>query len=479
MTPDSGEPAEGSVRPAGSAAPHDVSRRRFLTGTAGAAAAGAVIGAGAMYLGRGGGQAAAAAPPTSGASTPGTADGTDAVTGSGAPSAAGAPAAGSAGSASAATTTDGEDTVDLSASVPFYDPPHPAGVRTPPQRYAAYMTFDMFPGTTATDLQVLLARWSAAIAQMMAGKPIGQVRPAGDNSIGADTGEALGLAPASLTITVGLGPSLFDERFGLADRRPALLQDLPQLPSDRLIRSRSGGDLSIQACADDPQVTYHAVRNLARMVRTTAQTRWTVMGFGRASAGPGQQTPRNLLGFKDGTRNIQKDDDYRDFVWLRDADWMTGGTYQVVRKIEMNVEIWDADRVADQENVFGRSKLEGAPLTGSSESDTPDFAKVGSDGKPVIDTTAHIRLAAHENNGGIKILRRSYNYTDGINADGQLDAGLLFIAYLSDPAHFVTLQTRLGASDNLNEYISHVGSGLFAVPPAPATGHYIAEQLFA
>jgi deferrochelatase/peroxidase EfeB len=451
-----------------SAAPGSgVSRRRFLVGTAAAAAAGAAVGAGVTAAVVA--SPPAAAPPPSGTSPRSTVPSAAASLLPGRPSSSARPGAGGEVE---------EDLVDLTAAVPFYGEPHPPGIATPPQRYAAYMTFDMFPGTTAADLQALLARWSAAIAQLTAGKPIGQVRPAGDNAVGADTGEALGLAPASLTVTVGLGPGLFDDRFGLAARRPALLAELPRLPSDRLDPAGSGGDLSLQACADDPQVTYHAVRNLARMVRSTVQTRWAVMGFGRASAGPQQHTPRNLLGFKDGTRNIDGNGDDGRFVWLRDADWMTGGTYQVVRKIQMNLETWDADRVSDQERVFGRTKSEGAPLGGTAEFDTPDFAKVGADGTLAIDHTAHIRLAAPENNGGIKILRRSYNYTDGITADGQLDAGLLFIAYMNDPGHFVTLQTRLGAADRLNEYIAHIGSGIFAVPPAPDTGHYLAEQLF-
>jgi deferrochelatase/peroxidase EfeB len=143
----------------------------------------------------------------------------------------------------------------------------------------------------------------------------------------------------------------------------------------------------------------------------------------------------------------------------------------------MDVETWDADDVADQQKVIGRSKLEGAPLSGTKESDTPDFAKVV-DGKPVIDPTSHIALAAHENNNGTRILRRGYNYTDGINELGQLDAGLLFIAYMKDPQQFITLQEKLGRSDLLNEYISHIGSGVFAVPPAPRRGHYLAEGLF-
>ncbi|RNI17773.1 Dyp-type peroxidase [Flexivirga caeni] len=372
-----------------------------------------------------------------------------------------------------------KDAIDLTTQYPLYDQAEPAGIRTPPQRYAIFMTFDMSAGTVATDLQSLLARWTAASAQLMAAQPIGQVQPTSDMAVGRDTGEALGLDAASLTVTIGLGPGLFDTRFGLAGKRPALLTPLPALPSDNLSAGTSGGDLSVQVCSDDPQVCYHAVRNLARMARDTVQTRWTVMGFGRASAGQGQQTPRNLLGFKDGTRNISEAADFATYVWLRDAGWMTGGTYQVVRKIEMNIETWDADRVSDQEKIFGRGKSAGEPLTGNKEFDTPQFAAQGKDGKPVIAPTSHIALAAHENNGGVKILRRSYNYTDGINEFGQLDAGLLFISYQNNPAHFVQLQRKLGAGDLLNEYIKHVGSGLFAIPPAPKAGHYIGEQLFA
>jgi deferrochelatase/peroxidase EfeB len=145
----------------------------------------------------------------------------------------------------------------------------------------------------------------------------------------------------------------------------------------------------------------------------------------------------------------------------------------------MHIENWDTDRVSDQNAVFGRHKVSGAPLTGRMEFDTPDFHKRDGDGQLVIPATAHIRLAAHENNGGLKILRRSYNYTDGINRFGQLDAGLLFICYQNDPSHFEALQTKLGASDALNEYIAHIGSAIFFVPPAPREGHYIGEQLFA
>lgn len=390
-------------------------------------------------------------------------------------------AVGAALPAQAGTEPAAEDMVDLSLSHPFYGTAEQAGIRTPPQRHVFYMTFDLTT-TKRQDLQVLLALWSSAIAQMMKGGTIGQVEPRGPSAVGMDTGEAMNLGPASLTVTVGLGPKVFTDIYGLAHQKPALLRELKQLPSDSLDPSLTGGDLSLQACADDPQVAYHAVRDLARIAKGTgaASTRWTVMGFGRASAGAGQSTPRNLMGFKDGTRNVQGDADFNEFVWIKDGPaWQHQGSYQVVRKIQMHIENWDTDRVSDQNNVFGRHKLSGAPLSGTKEFDTPDFAKRTADGDLAIPLTAHIRLAAHENNGGIKILRRPYNYTDGINQFGLLDAGLLFISYQKDPAHFEMLQSKLGAADALNEYIAHIGSGIFFVPPAPKEGHYIAEQMFA
>lgn len=377
-------------------------------------------------------------------------------------------------------SSDDPDEIDLERQHAFYGTGGQAGVATPPQRHVFYMTFDL-TSNRPTDLQVLLARWSAAIAQLMAGKTIGQVEPTRTGGVGFDTGEALNLGPASLTVTVGLGPGVFEKIDTLADRKPPLLRALHALPSDAFEPEFTGGDLSLQACADDPQVAYHALRDLARIAKNTgtAQTRWAVLGFGRASAGKGQSTPRNLLGYKDGTRNIKTDADVNRFVWINDGPaHQHRGTYQVVRKIQMHIENWDTDRVLDQNRVFGRHKVSGAPLTGTHEFDPPDFAKTNAAGQPVIPAHAHIRLAAHENNDGIKILRRSYNYTEGINHYGLLDAGLLFISYQNDPAHFERLQTRLGAADALNEYIAHIGSAIFYIPPAPQAGHYIGEALF-
>ena len=246
-------------------------------------------------------------------------------------------AAGWAQASSVHSDKTDRDAVDLHRSYPFYGQPHPAGVATEPQRNCVFMSFTLAPGASRQDLQTLLARWSAASAVLQQGNPVGTVQPTSAVAPATDTGEAFGLNPASLTVTIGLGPSVFGERFGLAAHKPALLAELPTLNGDNLDPGLVGGDLSIQACADDPQVCYHATRNLARIGRRIVTPSWAVLGFGRASAGPGQETPRNLLGFKDGTRNVSTEEQYSQFVWVANSDqpWMNGGTYQVVRKVRM------------------------------------------------------------------------------------------------------------------------------------------------
>jgi deferrochelatase/peroxidase EfeB len=346
---------------------------------------------------------------------------------------------------------------------------HQDGIASDVQDRLAFAAFDVTTTTRRDDLADLLRTWTAAAEAMTRA-----VMVPGDSHAGevppADTGETVGLAPSRLTVTIGFGPSLFDQRFGLAEHRPPVFTELPPLPGEILDPARTGGDIGIQACADDPAVAFHAVRNLARLGKGTVVTRWTQLGFGRtASTGADQQTQRNLMGFKDGTRNIKNDDraGLDQHVWAgREAaqPWMDGGSYLVARRIRMFVEAWDRDRLSDQEAVFGRSKYTGAPLTGKDEFDTPDFAVAGPDGT-LIAEDAHVRLAAHENNNGLRILRRGYSFTDGIDErTGDLDAGLFFIAFMKDPAQFVTLQRKLGSRDALNEYIRHVGSALFACP---------------
>jgi deferrochelatase/peroxidase EfeB len=304
-----------------------------------------------------------------------------------------------------------------------------------------------------------------------------------------DTGEAQDLGPASLTITVGFGPGMFDDRFGLAAKRPAALVDLDSIPGGGVMRPElTGGDLCIQACADDPQVVFHAIRNLVRAARGTAVLRWSQLGFGRASAtGAGQTTPRNLMGFKDGTNNIHANEttDIESHVWVdssSDQPWMVNGSYLVARKIRMEIETWDADDLGDQERVFGRAKDSGAPLSGGTEFTPLNFSAKNADGAAAIDVSAHTRLASPEENGGVRILRRGYNYTDGQDpVTGKLAAGLFFVAFQRDPGkQFGVLQSRLGQHDLLNEYITHIGGGLWACPPGVgAAGDWFGKALFA
>jgi deferrochelatase/peroxidase EfeB len=368
-------------------------------------------------------------------------------------------------------------------TVPFYGA-HQAGITTDIQDRLAFAAFDVTT-TRREDLQKMLKTWTAAAAAMTAGAMVPGDSHA-DEIPPADTGEAVGLPPAHLTVTIGFGPSLFDGRFGLAPHRPVALAELPPLPGEILDPARSGGDIGIQACANDPQVAFHAVRNLARLGRGTVVTRWTQLGFGRTSStGAEQQTPRNLMGFKDGTRNIRSDDSAAldQHVWVgaeAGQEWMRGGSYLVVRRIRMFVETWDRDRLSDQEAVFGRAKYSGAPLTGKTESDTPDFTATTAAGELTIPDNAHIRLAAHENNNGLRILRRGYSFTDGIDTrTGTLDAGLFFISFQKDPVQFITLQRKLGMQDALNEYIRHGSSALFACPQGvPDASSYWGHALF-
>ncbi len=398
-------------------------------------------------------------------------------------------AGGAAGAAGVALGVGGTAVVadeDASASgqrpVPFHGR-HQAGIATAAQDRLHFAAFDL----TTTDraaVIVLLQAWTRAAQRMTQGKPVGDVN---DVALAPpdDTGEADGLAAARLTVTFGFGPGLFDGRFGLARKRPAALRALPGLPGDELDPDRVGGDLCVQACADDPVVAFHAVRNLARIARGTAVMRWSQLGFGRTSSTTRtQQTERNLMGFKDGTNNLKAEDRaaFAEHVWTGGAgtpDWLDGGSYLVARRIRMLIETWDRASLQDQERTIGRTKAAGAPLGKAREFDAVDLSATGEDGLPVVPATAHVRLAAPEVNGGTSILRRGYSFTDGMDDFGQLDAGLFFIAFMRDPQAFVTLQTRLGASDGLNEYIKHVGSAVFAVPRGVRRGEFVGQSLFA
>ena len=367
---------------------------------------------------------------------------------------------------------------------------HQAGIVTPAQDRMHFVALDVVTKDRAL-LVDLLKKWTRAAERMSVGAEAapGGVVGGGPYGVPQDTGEAYGLPASGLTLTIGFGPSLFDGRFGLADRRPAALQELPAFRGDDLDTARSGGDLCIQACANDPQVAVHAVRNLIRLGFGVVSVRWSQLGFGRTSStSTSQATPRNLFGFKDGTANVKAEETsaVNDFVWVAPSDvpgpaaWMAGGTYLVARRIRMHIEVWDRTNLQDQEVIIGRTKAAGAPLGKEQEFDEPDFAKKGSDGEPAIAVEAHIRLAHKTNLDGVRILRRGYNFTDGTDGVGHLDAGLFFIAFVRDPGkQFVPMQRALAEKDVLNEYIEHNGSALFACPPGVREGGYWGDALFA
>lgn len=371
------------------------------------------------------------------------------------------------------------DTVD------FYGE-HQAGITTEAQDRMHIVGFDVTTKDRGRLIE-LLRDWTAAIEQMAAGRPVG-----GGGSYDAppeDTGEAEGLSPARLTVTVGFGRSLFlDEhgkpRFGLEGKLPEALIELPHFSGDMVEEARSGGDIVVQACANDPQVAVHAIRNLSRLGFGTVRVRFSQIGFGRtAKTTSAQQTPRNLFGFKDGTANILAEDAdaLAEHVWVgagSDQPWMEGGTYLVARRIRMQIETWDRSSLREQENVVGRIKSTGAPLSGGEEFSEPDFAMAGSAG-PLVPVDSHVAVLHPSAHGGARMLRRGFNYTDGSDGLGRLDAGLFFIAFVIDArTHFVPLQQAMSANDAMNEYLRHTSSGLYAIPPGIQPGQYLGQQLF-
>ena len=398
---------------------------------------------------------------------------------------------GVAGDRTALAASAGSEEASASAVYPFYGS-HQAGIVTPAQDRLHFAAFDVSAGTTRAQLIELLQDWTVAAAAMAAGQDIGEYGAVSGpyDAPPEDTGEAQGLPTAGLTITFGFGPTLFEtadgvDRFGIIGRRPAELTPLRHFPGDDLDAGRSDGDLCIQACSNDPQVAVHAIRNLSRIAFGRAALRWSQLGFGRTSStSTTQSTPRNLFGFKDGTSNIKAEEPgvVTDQVWVAAADgpaWLAGGSYLVARRIRMTIETWDRTILREQEAVFGRTKGAGAPLSGGTEFSEPDFTLAGREDQPLIGAAAHVRLAHPGQNQGMKLLRRGYNFVDGNDDLGRLEAGLFFISFQRSPAQFTAVQLNLARHDALNEYIRHVGSALFAVPAGTAEGSYVGAPLFA
>jgi deferrochelatase/peroxidase EfeB len=374
---------------------------------------------------------------------------------------------------------------------PFYGP-NQGGITTPTQQHSYFAAFDLTTANRA-DVISLLQKWTQASARMTQGQTA-EPLPDDLTQRPTDSGDALGLSPERLTLTFGFGAGLFSlngqDRYGLASRRPAALVDLPTFNGDQLVAERTGGDLSVQACSDDPLIAFHAVRQLSQIALTlgggVAKMRWAQTGF--QPQAKGAETSRNLMGFKDGTMQPKTTDNA---VWVgsEGPDWMQGGSYVVVRRIRIALEHWDRTPVSFQQKVVGRCKYSGAPLGQENENDPIDLNAVDADGNPVIPANSHVRLAAPASNGGAELLRRGYSYNDGANFTTErwppwrqgveYDAGLFFVAYQKDPrTAFIPVFTNMAKLDMMNQYTTHNGSGLFACPGGTLEGEYIGQKLF-
>jgi deferrochelatase/peroxidase EfeB len=393
-----------------------------------------------------------------------------------------------AGAKSAARATPAEPVPSVQPATEAFRGIHQAGIVTPQQKHCYFAAFDLTAGDR-DQVTALLHAWTDAGARLTEGQTAAPLGPDPD-APAPDSADAMGLPPARLTLTFGFGAGLFikdgKDRYGLAASRPEALIDLPRFNGDQLIPERTGGDVSVLACADDPQVAFHAIRQLARLSQDAAELRWGQAGF--SSKPPDGSTPRNLMGFKDGTETPA---DVDNAVWVDDGGpgWMQGGTYLVVRRIRMALEHWDRSNVSFQEQTMGRHKYSGAPLGLKDEFEPLRLDRTDADENPIIPEGAHVRLGNAAANQTAEILRRGYSYNDGINFTSErwppwrqgmeYDAGLLFMCYQTDPrTGFVKLFAKMARLDMLNQFVTHTGGGLFACPGGVREGEFIGQRLF-
>ncbi len=365
---------------------------------------------------------------------------------------------------------------------PFYGS-RQSGVVTAQPAAAMFVAFDVLAGSRE-DLQKLFVTLTERIAFLMRGG----VAAVADPLLPPPDSGLLGpeVIPDNLTITVAVGASLFDDRFGLGPQKPAHLTPMAHFPNDELASDMTHGDLLVQFCANTAETNIHALRDVIKQTPGLLAVRWQMSGFlpPHTIKTLGRDTVRNLLGFKDGTANLDAHDDalMDRQVWVgaeaREPAWARDGSYQVVRIIRTLVERWDRTALVEQEQIIGRQKASGAPLGLVDERDAPDYA-ADPEGKTVR-LDAHIRLANPRTaeTASSLILRRPFNYSNGLTKAGQLDMGLLFCCFQSDlSAGFAAVQARLNG-EPLEEYIKPVGGGYFFVMPGVAAeGRYLGQAL--
>ncbi|QFZ75425.1 deferrochelatase/peroxidase EfeB [Streptomyces fagopyri] len=381
-------------------------------------------------------------------------------------------AGGAAGYAVAPTADRSAPLTSLGADTVMFHGKHQPGITTPLQARGHLVAFDLTPGAGRKEAAALLRRWSTTAQRLMAGEAAAHE----DTDVARDAG------PSSLTVTFGFGHSFF-ARTGLEKQRPVALDPLPDFSSDHLDRTRSDGDLWVQIGADDALVAFHALRAVQKDADGAARVRWQMNGFNRSPGATSRpMTARNLMGQIDGTRNpkpSEPDFDQRVFVPASgDPAWMRDGSYAVVRRIRMLLDDWEKLSVGAQEDVIGRKKATGAPLSGGSETTAMDLDKTDASGDLVVPVNAHARITRPDQNGGAALLRRPFSFHDGFGPDGVPDAGLLFVCWQADPLRgFVPVQRKLDRGDALSAFIRHEASGLFAVPGGAAPGEYVGQRL--
>lgn len=341
---------------------------------------------------------------------------------------------------------------------------HQAGIDTPAPTVTAIVAYDLSAGTQVEALARLMRVWSSDIDALMAGR----------GALG-DPAKEVSAAGMSLSITAGFGPRIFTLP-GLSAKRPEGFIDIPVMQHDKLLDRWSGGDLILMIAADDETTVAHAERVLTRDAATFASVRWRQAGFWRGVDGTGAPvTGRNLFGQVDGTANPTGDTLAR-AIWVDDT-WMAGGTTMVLRRVEMNLDVWDTLTRERQEKVIGRTLSSGAPLTGTAEHDGLDLTAKGADGGLVIAENAHSRLAHPDTNSGRRMLRHGLNYVHDEN--GRRTSGLLFIAFVrSITSQFTPVLQRLDGSDALNEWTTTIGSSIWAMPGGFPQDGWLAQGLF-
>jgi deferrochelatase/peroxidase EfeB len=366
------------------------------------------------------------------------------------------------------------------AAVPFHGV-NQAGITTPRQPAGCWASFTVTAGSRADLIDMLKTLTNEARFLTAGGTP---PEPYGTYAPPTDSGTLGEVVPADgLTITVGLGSTLFDERFGIADRRPVALRPMQPFPNDDLVPSQTGGDLLLQICGGSRDTVIHALRQIAKATRAGLQLNWRYDGFGSPARPTG--VPRNHFAFKDGIANPEVSDPAvaSRLLWVRgggsEPSWTTGGTYHVVRIIKQFIEFWDRVSITEQQQMIGRFRGSGAPLDGQNETDIPNYAEDPPGN--IIPLTAHIRLSnpRTEATDDSRIFRRGYNYDLGVDLNGNLNMGLVFNCFCQDlERQFVTVQKRL-IGEPMVDYISPIGGGyFFAVPGVRDEHDWYASALF-